>query len=32
MVRPRRFGMGRNPRTGTAVEIAPGRAVRFKAK
>lgn len=29
-VRPRKTGIGRNPRTGTEVSIAPGRAVRFK--
>ena len=29
-VKPRKTGVGRNPRTGTRVEIAPGRAVRFK--
>lgn len=29
-VRPRKTGIGRNPRTGTEVTIAPGRAVRFK--
>ncbi len=29
-VRPRKTGIGRNPRTGTEVNIAPGRAVRFK--
>ncbi len=29
-VRPRKTGVGRNPRTGTEVAIAPGRAVRFK--
>jgi DNA-binding protein HU-beta len=29
-VRPRKLGIGRNPRTGTTVAIAPGRAVRFK--
>jgi DNA-binding protein HU-beta len=29
-VRPRKTGIGRNPRTGTEVTITPGRAVRFK--
>ncbi len=29
-VKPRKTGVGRNPRTGTKVDIAPGRAVRFK--
>jgi len=29
-VRPRKTGIGRNPRTGTEVSIAPGKAVRFK--
>jgi nucleoid DNA-binding protein len=29
-VRPRKTGIGRNPRTGTEVSITPGRAVRFK--
>ena len=29
-VRPRKIGIGRNPRTGIAVAIAPGKAVRFK--
>lgn len=29
-VKPRKTGIGRNPRTGTEVAIAPGRAVRFK--
>ncbi len=29
-VRPRKTGIGRNPRTGAEVNIAPGRAVRFK--
>ncbi len=29
-VRARKTGNGRNPRTGTEVKIAPGRAVRFK--
>jgi DNA-binding protein HU-beta len=29
-VRPRKTGIGRNPRTGEEVMIPPGRAVRFK--
>ncbi len=29
-VRPRKTGIGRNPRTGTEVSITPGKAVRFK--
>lgn len=29
-VRPRKTGIGRNPRTGAEVAITPGRAVRFK--
>lgn len=29
-VKPRKTGVGRNPRTGAEVTIAPGRAVRFK--
>ena len=29
-VRPSKLGIGRNPRTGTAVALAPGKAVRFK--
>ena len=29
-VRPRKTGIGRNPRTGAEVTIAPGNAVRFK--
>ena len=29
-VRPRKTGIGRNPRTGTEVTITPGKAVRFK--
>ncbi len=29
-VKPRKTGIGRNPRTGTEVTISPGRAVRFK--
>jgi nucleoid DNA-binding protein len=29
-VKPRKTGVGRNPRTGTEVTITPGKAVRFK--
>jgi len=29
-VKPRKTGVGRNPRTGTEVSIHPGKAVRFK--
>jgi DNA-binding protein HU-beta len=29
-VKPRKTGIGRNPRTGQEVNIPPGRAVRFK--
>jgi DNA-binding protein HU-beta len=29
-VRPRKTGIGRNPRTGEEVSILPGKAVRFK--
>ena len=29
-VKPRKTGIGRNPRTGAEVVIAPGKAVRFK--
>ncbi len=29
-VRPRKTGIGRNPRTGSEVSIAPGKAIRFK--
>ncbi len=29
-VKPRKTGIGRNPRTGAEVPIMPGRAVRFK--
>ena len=29
-VRPRKTGIGRNPRTGSEVAIPPGKAVRFK--
>ena len=30
-VRPRKTGIGRNPRTGQEVRIPPGKAVRLKA-
>jgi DNA-binding protein HU-beta len=30
IVKPRKTGVGRNPRTGAEVSIAPGKAVRFK--
>ena len=30
-VRPRKTGIGRNPRTGAEVRIPPGKAVRFKS-
>ena len=30
IVRPRKTGIGRNPRTGAEVHIPPGKAVRFK--
>jgi len=30
IVRPRKTGIGRNPRTGAQVNIPPGKAVRFK--
>ncbi len=30
LVKPRRRGIGRNPRTGQAVPIPPGRTIRFK--
>ena len=30
IVRPRKTGIGRNPRTGQEVSIPPGKAVRFK--
>ena len=30
IVRPRKTGIGRNPRTGEEVSIQPGKAVRFK--
>jgi len=29
-VKPRKTGIGRNPRTGTQIAIPPGKAVRFK--
>jgi nucleoid DNA-binding protein len=29
-VKPRKTGIGRNPRTGAEVNISPGKAVRFK--
>ncbi|MHB8410555.1 MAG: HU family DNA-binding protein [Candidatus Acidiferrales bacterium] len=29
-VKPRKTGIGRNPRTGQQVHIQPGKAVRFK--
>ncbi len=29
-IRPRKTGVGRNPKTGEEVTIPPGRAVRFK--
>lgn len=29
-VRPRKTGIGRNPRTGEEVVIPPGKAIRFK--
>ncbi len=29
-VRPRKRGIGRNPRTGREVRIPPGRTIRFK--
>jgi len=30
-VRPRKKGIGRNPRTGYEVKIPPGRTIKFKA-
>jgi DNA-binding protein HU-beta len=30
VVKPRKRGMGRNPRTGQLIPIQPGRTVRFK--
>ncbi|MGH3184225.1 MAG: HU family DNA-binding protein [Streptosporangiaceae bacterium] len=29
-VRPRKTGVGRNPRTGAEVTIAPGKSIRFR--
>ena len=29
-VKPRKTGVGRNPRTGEVVSIPPGKAIRFK--
>ena len=29
-IKPRKTGIGRNPRTGAEVSIPPGKAVRFK--
>ena len=29
-VKPRKTGIGRNPRTGTEVRIPPGKTIRFK--
>lgn len=29
-IKPRKTGVGRNPRTGAEVSITPGKAVRFK--
>jgi DNA-binding protein HU-beta len=29
-VKPRKRGIGRNPRTGNEVKIPPGRTIRFK--
>ena len=29
-IRPRKTGVGRNPRTGTEVAIAPGKSIRFR--
>ena len=29
-IRPRKTGIGRNPKTGEEVQIPPGKAVRFK--
>ena len=31
-VKPRKTGIGRNPRTGEEVSIPPGKAVRFQAR
>ena len=30
VIRPRKRGIGRNPRTGQEVPIPPGRSIRFK--
>ena len=30
LVKPRKSGIGRNPRTGAEVNISPGKTVRFK--
>ena len=30
LVKPRKRGIGRNPRTGEEVRIPPGRAIRFR--
>ncbi|MGH9487899.1 MAG: HU family DNA-binding protein [Terriglobales bacterium] len=29
-IRPRKTGVGRNPRTGAEVEITPGKSIRFR--
>ncbi|MGH9467777.1 MAG: HU family DNA-binding protein [Terriglobales bacterium] len=29
-IRPRKTGVGRNPRTGAEVAIAPGKSIRFR--
>ena len=29
-IKPRKTGVGRNPRTGAEVTITPGKAIRFK--
>jgi DNA-binding protein HU-beta len=29
-IRPRKTGVGRNPRTGAEVNIAPGKSIRFR--
>ncbi len=29
-IKPRKTGVGRNPRTGAEVTISPGKAIRFK--
>lgn len=31
VVKPRKLGVGRNPKTGARVKILPGRTVRFRA-